>query len=161
LSPDLTKATAFTFQKVSPSAAAPPPMSNAPITPAKRWNGDAKSISFGMPETDDTDFNASCAKGGTTVYLQRTVAALKLGGFVTVSLSAGGFSGLYVAKSVMSEEAGVYLPQFSLPAGDGLADAMARGQSLHINIGGDTAYDLPLKGGSAALSRFAAVCGHK
>jgi hypothetical protein len=161
LSPDLAKATAFSFQKVSPSAAAPPPMSNTPITPAKRWSADARSISFGVPETDDIDFDASCAKGVTTVYLQRTVAALKQGGFVTVSLTAGGFSGLYVAKGVMSEEAGVYLPQFPLPAGDGLADAMARGQSLHINIGGDTAYDLPLKGGSAVLSRFAAACGHR
>jgi hypothetical protein len=126
-----------------------------------RWQFDGISLTHGVPQTDESDFSASCATGKTVIYLHRAAPGLTDGGSVGIALAAGSFSGRYAGHGVMSDEAGVVLPGLTVPSGDGLVDAIARGQSLRVTIEGAAAYDIPLQGSHAAVARFAAACGHK
>jgi hypothetical protein len=126
-----------------------------------RWQFDGISLTHGVPQTDDSDFSASCATGKTMIYLHRAAPGLANGGSVAVAMAAGSFSSRYAGHGVMSDEAGVVLPEVTLPAGDGLVDAIAKGQSLRVTIEGAAAYDIPLQGSHAAVARFAAACGGK
>jgi hypothetical protein len=125
-----------------------------------RWQFDGISLTHGVPQTDDSDFSASCATGKTVIYLHRAAPGLSDGGSVAVALAAGSFSSRYAGHGAMSDEAGVVLPEVILPASDGLVDAMAKGQSLRVTMDGAAAYDIPLQGSHAAVARFAAACGH-
>jgi hypothetical protein len=126
-----------------------------------RWQFDGISLTHGVPQTDESDFSASCATGKTMIYLRGAAPGLKEGGSVAVALAAGSFSSRYDAHGVMSDEAGMVLPELTLPSGDMLVDAMAKGQSLRVTIEGAAAYDISLQGSHAAVARFAAACGHK
>jgi hypothetical protein len=125
-----------------------------------RWQFDGISLTHGVPQTDDSDFSASCATGKTVIYLHRAAPGLSDGGSIGIALAAGSFSGRYAGHGVMSDEAGVVLPELTLPSGDGLVDAMAKGQSLRVTMDGAAAYDIPLQGSHATVARFAAACGH-
>ena len=61
----------------------------------------------------------------------------------------------------MSEEAGAVLPELTVPPGDGLVEAIAKGASLRVTIEGAAAYDISLLGSHAAAAKFAAACGHR
>lgn len=126
-----------------------------------RWQFDGISLTHGVPQTDESDFSASCATGKTILYLRQPVPGLADGGSVAVALAAGSFSGRYAGHGVMSDEAGAVLPELTVPPGDGLVDAMAKGLSLRVTIEGAAAYDISLAGSHAAVARFAAACGHK
>ncbi|HEU0096654.1 MAG TPA: hypothetical protein VFQ52_09375 [Rhizomicrobium sp.] len=123
-----------------------------------RWQFDGISLIHGVPQTDDSDFSASCATGKTVIHLYRAAPGLTNGG--AVALAAGSFSGRYASHGVMSDEAGVALPELTVPSGDGLVDAMAKGRSLRITMDGAAAYDISLQGSRVAVARFAAACGH-
>jgi hypothetical protein len=123
------------------------------------WQFDGIRLIHGVPQTDDSDFSGSCATGKTVITLHRTAPGLTDGGSVGIALAAGSFSGRYAGHGVMSEEAGVALPALTLAAGDGLVDAMAKGQSLRVTMDGAAAYDISLLGSHAVVARFAAACG--
>jgi hypothetical protein len=123
-----------------------------------RWQFDGVSLTHGVPQTDESDFSAACATGKTMITLHQAVPGLKDGGSVAVALAAGSFSGRYAGRGVMSDEAGVVLPEVTVPPGDGLVEALAKGQSLRVTIEGAAAYDIPLQGSHAAVARFAAAC---
>jgi hypothetical protein len=126
-----------------------------------RWQFDGISLTHGVPQTDESDFSASCATGKVVIFLHLAAPGLTNGGSVAVALAAGSFSGRYAGHGVMSDEAGVVLPELTVPSGDGLVDALAKGQSLRVTIEGSAAYDIPLQGSHAAVARFAAACGGK
>lgn len=126
-----------------------------------RWQFDGISLTHGVPQTDESDFSASCATGKTILYLHRAAPGLSDGGSVAVALAAGSFSGRYAGHGVMSEEAGAVLPELTVPPGDGLVEAIAKGASLRVTIEGAAAYDISLLGSHAAVAKFAAACGHR
>ncbi|MGX9176839.1 hypothetical protein [Mesorhizobium sp. BHbdii] len=142
LSPDLRKPTAFKFEVVSPI-----PESSGPIV-----------LTHG--ETDDRDFVASCVKssGEIQVSLTNTLKWLKDGNYVTVGISGGPGSGLYVGRGVIDDKLGVAMPVFKASAKDPLLSWIASGSSLHINLGGESTYDVSLKGSAQAAKAFAAAC---
>jgi hypothetical protein len=126
-----------------------------------RWQFDGISLTHGVPQTDESDFSASCAAGKTMIYLHQAAPGLTDGGSIAVALAAGSFSGRYAGHGVMSDEAGAVLPELTLPPGDGLVDAMVKGLSLRVTIDGAAAYDISLQGSHAAVARFAAACSGK
>lgn len=123
-----------------------------------RWQFDGITLTHGVPQTDESDFSASCATGKTIIYLHQAAQGLKDGGSVAVALAAGSFSGRYAGHGVMSDEVGAVLPEVTVPPGDGLVAALAKGQSLRVTIEGAAAYDIPLQGSHAAVAKFAAAC---
>ncbi|RWN69173.1 MAG: hypothetical protein EOR99_04365 [Mesorhizobium sp.] len=50
------------------------------------------------------------------------------------------------------------MPVFKASAKDPLLGWIASGSSLHINLGGETTYDVSLKGSAQAAKAFAAAC---
>ena len=124
-----------------------------------RWQFDGARLIHGVSQTDEADFSASCASGKIVIRLRRAAPGLTDGGSVTVALAAGGFSGRYAGHGAMSQDAGMVLPELTLPAGDGLPDALAKGLSLRVTVEGGDSYDIPLQGSHRAVARFAAACG--
>lgn len=53
---------------------------------------------------------------------------------------------------------GVAMPVFKASAKDPLLSWIASGSSLHINLGGESTYDVSLKGSAQAAKAFAAAC---
>jgi hypothetical protein len=167
LTPDLRQATTFSFTVLAAAKApAGDPTSGAPpsdaISRSKIWNSDlgAATLTYGVPQTDDIDFQARCTPHGgkVVVWLGNTVEWLKAGGYVVLSLGDGAHSGLYVARGVLNEEAGANMPEVEIPADDPLFSWMASGKTLLINIGRDLAYSVPLAGAARPVRAFATVC---
>jgi len=123
-----------------------------------RWQFDGTILTHGVPQTSDVDFSASCASGKIVIRLHQAAPGLANGGSVAVSMAAGSFSSRYDGQGVMGE-AGTVRPELTLPAGDGLVEAMAKGQSLRITMDGAAGYDIPLQDSHGAVARFAAGCG--
>ncbi|TIS95543.1 hypothetical protein [Mesorhizobium sp.] len=167
LSPDLRKPMAFKFDILSPipDSSSPPDDSDAAkaADTGKNWYVDTSGpivLTHGVKETDDRDFVASCAKssGKIQVSLTNTVKWLKDGNYVTVGISGGPGSGLYVGRGVIDDNLGVAMPVFKASAKDPLLGWIASGSSLHINLGGESTYDVSLKGSAQAARAFAAAC---
>jgi hypothetical protein len=165
LSADLRQPTAFKFETLNPipaSTTSPQPsVARTADGDEMKWTaqtGDSARLVHGVPETDRQDFYAGCSKGRIEVQLQNTVSWLKAGTFASVSISDGSLSGLYVAKPVMDDESGAFIPVISLDAKDPLPQWIARGNNLHINIAAESVYDVPLRGSAQAAKTFAAAC---
>ena len=167
LASDLRQAKVFTFSILA-RAKTPvgDPTSSASLReaarPAKNWNTELKraTLSYGVPHTEDIDFWAECRTGVGSVSLQmgRTVDWLKKDGYVVLTLGEGSRSGLYVARGALDEEAGSYMPAVTISPGDSLFEWLTTGTTLSIDVGGDLAYTLPLKGAAAPAQAFAAAC---
>jgi len=163
LSPGLDQARTFTFDIVSPVKASSQPPASSPASTNSRmtWQVDTNPpmLTHGVPDTDDQDFSAHCtAKSGTiTIALSNTVSGLKAGDFVTVGISSGPKSGLYVGRGVLDEEAGVAVPAVTI-SDDPLVDWMAARSTLLINIGQETVYSVSLNGSAAAVRTFENGC---
>jgi hypothetical protein len=167
LSPDLRKPTAFKFEVVSPipNDSSPPDDSEAAkaASAGKSWYVDTSGpivLTHGVKETDDRDFIASCVKssGEIQVSLTQTRKWLKDGNYVTVGISGGPGSGLYVGRGMTDDNLGVAMPVFKASAKDPLLSWIASASSLHINLGGESTYDVSLKGSAQAAKAFAAAC---
>lgn len=168
LSQDLRQATAFKADLLSsiPQGKGPPPQSGvikAADSDRMSWRVEAPGpvgLVHGVPETDDDDFRASCLKGMGEIHvdLTNTVKGLKPSGYVTVNITSGSGSGLYIAHGAMDDEAGVALPAFSASTKDPLWHWMATGKSLLVNIGSDYVYEVSLKGSTQSVKALIAAC---
>ena len=167
LSPGLGRANTFIFDVLSPIDTAASEHRSGVVAARNSarmtWSVGAAgpvTLVHGVKETDDRDFIADCATHSRQieVRLTRTVKWLKADGYVTVGISTGAKSGLYVARGVMNDEFGAIMPVFTLDANDPLIDWMAAGASLLINVGDETVYTVSLKGAARAAKTFAAAC---
>ena len=169
LSSDLAKATSFTFQVLSPIPPNKQPPSgviHADDSAKMRWrseDGAPVTLRHGVPETDNEDFYASCAKGSGQVYviLSQSVRWLRKDSYATIGITGGAHSGLYIARALMDDESASYVPHFVLPPGDPLLGSMTGGESLQINIGADLVYEVSLKNAAPAVKAFAVACRAK
>ncbi|MGX9115629.1 hypothetical protein ACWTU6_02875 [Mesorhizobium sp. BHbsci] len=59
---------------------------------------------------------------------------------------------------MIDDKLGVAMPVFKASAKDPLLSWIASGSSLHINLGGESTYDVSLKGSAQAAKAFAAAC---
>lgn len=165
LSPDLRQPTAFQFETLNPiptsKTPAQPNVAKAGNAAQMQWTaetGGRPTLVHGVPETDDRDFYAGCTNGKVEVQLQNTVPWLKAGNFVNVSISDGSMSGLYVAKPVMDDESGAFIPVIALDPKDPLPEWIAKGNNLLINIGSEYVYQVSLKGSAKAAKAFVIAC---
>ena len=166
LSDDLRQASAFSFDVLGPTPASDTPPSAvaaAPNVADMVWTtaGDASlSLVHGVPETDDIDFSASCARGSDAVSmsLSHTVSGLSTDSYATIGVTSGGNSALYVAQGVMNDSLGAFMPTLDLPTGDPLIGWMETGNTLLINIGSEVVYEVSLKGSAKPARDFAAAC---
>jgi hypothetical protein len=170
LAPDLRRATAFGYSVLAraKAPASDPTGSEArkdATSRSRTWSADLQEASLlhGVPQTDDIDFSARCKphSGRVTVSATRTVAWLKTGGYVVLALGDGAHNGLYVARGRYQEEVGARMPEFSVPADAPLFDWMENGRILLVNVGGDLAYSVPLKGAPVPVRDFRTVCSHE
>jgi hypothetical protein len=168
LSAGLDRATSFTFEALAPippnTSRPAPPTARAPAAEKRTWYTEGAGpfyLVHGIAETDDRDFRAGCVKGSPVikVELANTVQGLKPRDAITVSISNGPDSGLYVARGVLDENVGSTLPVFAVGPNDHLPDWIGNGTSLAVNIGGEVAYGISLKGSGPAIKAFAATCG--
>ncbi|MER8826645.1 hypothetical protein NKH73_11565 [Mesorhizobium sp. M0938] len=67
-------------------------------------------------------------------------------------------SGVYVGKGVIDDNLGIAMPVFKASAKDPLLSWIASGSGLHINLGGESTYDVSPKGSAQAAKTFAAAC---
>jgi hypothetical protein len=165
LSPDLRTARAFLFTVVGKAPVADAPEARAvdkTWASTLRWDVDVHqaTLTHGVPETDDRDFRADCTprSGRVSVHLTHTPAWLKKDGYVLIGLQAGNRSGLYVARGVLNDESGAYMPELSIGAEDPLLGDLAAGKVLAINVGRDLAYNVDLAGAAPSVRTFAAAC---
>ncbi len=146
-----------------PVVSAPPP----PPPPQDQWmftGGPNLSLVFGTPQTDSTEFEASCQPGSgqVAVTLSRAVPGLRQGRPIQVTLSSGQFSDTYDAVgSPYSDIAGGSSPQFSVDATDQLWSALIAGTQLIVGPGRAAAYVLPLNGSSGPIRQFIGRCAPK
>jgi hypothetical protein len=164
LSRGLDQAKTFAFDILSPvkPSSEPPSSSAASANDRMTWHVDGTDplvLLHGVPETNDRDFSARCtAKSGTIIItLPRTVTGLKAGDYVTVGISSGPKSGLYIGRGVLDEQLGVAVPAITIDE-DPLTGWMAARSGLLINIGQETVYAMPLKGSAAAVRTFENGC---
>jgi hypothetical protein len=147
-----------------PVAVVPPPPPPPPSEPQEQWTftgGPNLSLIFGMPETDSTEFEASCRPGSgqAAVTLSRPVPGLRQGRPIQVTLSSGPFTDTYDAVgSPYSDISGGSSPQFTVGAGDPLWTALISGSQLIVNPGRASAYVVSLSGSSAPTRQFIASC---
>lgn len=170
LSADLRQATAFAYKRMP----ALPETGTAPRPEATEAAGAAGMswyvadlggpfLFHGIPETDDRDFVARCGTGPDTVAvtLTRTTEWLKEDTYVLVGLTIDAGSGLYVARGVLDENLGAYMPGFTITETDPLLAWLAKGRSLRVNIGNpaEVLYEVSLKGSAKPIKDFAVACG--
>jgi hypothetical protein len=164
LSPALDRAKTFTFAILSPVAGiSTRPSSGAASNGSRRtWQVDNLNplkLVHTVPETDDQDFRADCVKesGTINVTMMQTVMGLKAGDYVTISISSGARSGLYVGRGVLDKESGAVVPVFTIDR-DPLIAWMSAGSSLLVNIDQETVYTISLNGSAAAVRTFEVGC---
>lgn len=161
------------FVPVSGSGDAPPAASTGESTVAPgtevvddmQWlfstSGDRARLVFGIPETDASEFVASCTLRSSTVdiLLDRSAPEVQPGTPVPVSLAAGDFSKTYTASGTeMSELSGRSHPELQLPTSDPLWPALIKENVLSISIGSRTSYALSLQGSAVQARQFLAAC---
>lgn len=119
------------------------------------------TLVYGVPETDDTAFFASCQAGSneTEITLVEAVQGLREGAAIEVRLAALDEVRRFQATGgPVDDETGQSYPAFSIPAGDALWDDLIRGEELSVAIGGEWRYTVSLKGSAAPVRRFQAIC---
>ncbi|MEP6786267.1 MAG: hypothetical protein ABI898_11070 [Sphingomonadales bacterium] len=166
LSPALDRARTFTYTVLSPvkftnkvPASQPTKVSND----RKVWYVEGTnlvSLVHGVAQTDNRDFLARCVpkSGVATVYLSRTKPEFKAGDAELIGVTAGGKSGLYVARGVLDDNLGVVVPVLEVPNSDLLTSGSAAATELQINIGAQDVYTISLKGSAEPSAAFTKAC---
>lgn len=162
----LDQAKTFTYKVLSPvkfSDTIPASLATENPNDRKTWYVEGTSpvsLVHGVAQTDDRDFLARCVpkSGAVKVYLTKTRPGFKAGDAEIIGVTAGGKSGLYVARGVVDDATGAVLPVLDVPAGDLLTSGSATATELQINIGAQDVYTISLKGSAAPGTAFTAAC---
>lgn len=153
---------------VDPALPEPPAPGTEPI-PQGAWSFAGEdgfaSLSFGLPESDATEFSASCKEASSTidVELAALVQDLQPGEPLRVTFRAGAFNKTYPGVgSPVSELSGQSQPKLSVAARDPLWQAIAAEQALTVLIAAkppfNAPYTLSLKGSAQPARRFLSIC---
>jgi pyruvate/2-oxoglutarate dehydrogenase complex dihydrolipoamide acyltransferase (E2) component len=153
---------------VDPTPPQPPVPAPGPI-PQGAWSfageGGFASLSFGLPESDATEFSASCKEASSKidVELAALVQGLQPGEPLRVTFRAGAFNKTYPGVgSPVGEMSGQSQPKLSIPARDPLWQAIAAEQALTVLIAAkppfNAPYTLSLKGSAQPARRFLSIC---
>ncbi len=175
LTPDLKVATAFEIKRqwkmpVNTHEVPQSPAISA-STPKMAWHAGTegpalKTLTFGIPETDDRNFMMSCLPGSNMIVipLTQTIRGLQSDHYSAVTITAGSYTGLYIARGALDEGSGAVMPVLTVDlANDPLLQKIRKDQNLHINISGELAYDVmgqsaAKPGAGALVQRFENIC---
>ncbi len=156
-----------TAQPEPPGLPAPPPaaMATAP-NPEMVWMfssaGDRATLIHGIPETDSSEFDASCVRqsGVITVTLSdANVVGLAPGSGVPITFSAGAFSRTYPGVgSPVDQIVGGSLPQADISAGDPLWSALISETALGASAGPTWSGLISLAGSAGPARQLLAAC---
>jgi len=154
---------------ISATAAEPataPDPGALPLYDGRTWSaapldGDRLALVYGVPQTDDRGFHATCTRGSgrMTTTLIGTVDGLREGAPVSVTLAARDVLRSYTARgSSANTEAGVSEPVVTLAADDPIWTALIRGSELTVAMDGAWAYRVSLSGSAGPVRRFVEAC---
>lgn len=117
------------------------------------------TLTYGVPETDDTFGTLSCTPhgGSVTLFLSTTSGRLKPGRRATAIASVGKTRAKITGKLTPNEEAAVPSFEGRLDARDALFAALGNGETLTVVVG-PARQSAPLAGQSEKFRKFVAAC---
>ncbi|WP_037546270.1 hypothetical protein [Stappia stellulata] len=127
----------------------------------ERAGGESLALVYGIRETDDRGFLATCRPGSGEIdfITQTTVDRLAPGGTASVTLSARDQTRSYTARgSSANTQSGQPDAVVSLRATDPIWTALIRGSTLSVNVEGSPAYRVSLSGSAGPVGRFREAC---
>jgi hypothetical protein len=120
------------------------------------------SLSYGVPESDDTMSSFSCkaGSGDVEVWVLETSDKLKAGRKASAAFSVGETKSTVAGALLPNEDSGVPSFKGKMPATDPLFAAMTQGKEVAITIG-PSRQTAPLKGAAEMIAKFIAACAKR
>jgi len=147
---------------------AQPPVVQPPTAPNPEmvWMfssaGNTATLVHGTPETDASNFSASCVRGSgniTVTVLDSSVPGVVPGSAVPITFSAGSFARTYPGiGSPMDQIVGASLPEVQIPAADPLWSAIIRETTLGVAIAPAWRSAISLAGSAGPARQLLAAC---
>jgi hypothetical protein len=123
-----------------------------------KWHDDI-SLTYGVPETDDTlgTFRCALGSGMVTLFISTTSSRLRPGRSEMALLSVGETRARIAGRLLPNEEAGVPSFEGRFGAGAPILAALAAGDTMRVTVG-VSRQSAPLAGSSDKFRKFAAAC---
>ena len=144
----------------SPTVAGPA-SAEPPMTWAFATAGGNASLVRGIPQTDSSQFVATCKLGSGRVRLSfpETNSGVNPGASLTISLAAGEFLKAYPGvASPVEEESGISHPEADIPVGDPLWQAMIHETVLNAAVPPQPLVPISLAGSAQPTRQFLDAC---
>ena len=147
---------------VQPPVVQPPAAPNPEMVWMFSSAGTMATLVYGVPETDESNFSASCVRGSgtmTVTVLDSSVPGVVPGSAVPITFSAGSFARSYPGiGSPMDQVVGASLPEVQISAADPLWSAMIRETTLGVAVGPTWQSTLSLAGSAGPTRQLLAAC---
>jgi hypothetical protein len=151
-----------------PTETPAPPVVQAPLAPNPEmvWMfasaGNTATVAHGVPETDESNFSASCVRGSGNIsvtVLDSSIPGVVPGSAVPITFSAGSFARTYPGiGSPMDQIVGASLPEVQISAADPLWSAMIRETTLGVTIASAWQSTISLAGSAGPTRQLLAAC---
>ncbi len=152
----------------TPAPPVQPPVFQPPVAPNPEmvWMfssaGNTATLVHGVPETDASNFSASCVRGSgkmTVTVLDSSVPGVVPGSALPITFSAGSFARTYPGiGSPMDQIVGASLPEVQIPAADPLWSAMIRETTLGVAVAPTWRSTISLAGSAGPTRQLLAAC---
>lgn len=137
-----------------------------PLFDNREWyvssgQGDSLSLVYGIRETDDRGFLATCSRGSNQIDATLVPGDLRLAenAPVDVALSARDITRRYTGRgSSANNESGQSMPVVRLAADDPIWSGLARGETLTVALQGSWRYRVSLSGSAGPVRAFQQAC---
>jgi hypothetical protein len=152
-----------------PPVVSTPPPPSAPgeieVVEGLSWTsgseGNRATLTYGLPNSDQIEFFASCNRGSRQVEisLERSAPEVQPGATVQVTFTAGTYAeGFTATGSDINAITGRSLPELTIPTSDPFWTALIKEAFLVVQTGSAPPYALSLQGSSAAGRPFVEAC---
>ncbi|WP_417767039.1 hypothetical protein [Stappia sp.] len=137
-----------------------------PLFDRREWyvspgQGDTLRLVYGIRETDDRGFLATCERGSNQIETSLLPGELRLAenAPVDVALSARDITRRYTGRgSSANNESGRSMPLVRLAADDPIWSGLARGEALTVALQGSWRYRVSLSGSAGPVRAFQQAC---
>ncbi len=148
------------------SSSAPHDSLALPLFDNREWyvssdQGGSLSLIYGIRETDDRGFLATCSRGSNQIDTTLLPGDLRLAenAPVDVALSARDITRRYTGSgSSANNESGQSMPVVRLAADDPIWSGLARGEALTVALQGSWRYRVSLSGSAGPVRAFQQAC---
>lgn len=150
----------------SESSSAPHDALALPLFDKREWyvssgQGNTSSLVYGIRETDDRGFLATCQRGSNQIDTTLLPGNLRLAenAPVEVTLSARDITRRYTGRgSSTNNESGQSMPVVRLAADDPIWSGLVRGETLTVALQGTWRYRVSLSGSAGPVRAFQQAC---